>query len=383
MLNKTPFKMKNIYCLFFLLLISSCNSTQEKKETKHKTNTLIKYAKGFDIQEYNNYYKLIIKSPFKDTTTTYEYILVKKNSVASAIVKKGVIIKIPIERVVTTSTSHIPMLEILDVENTLVGFPNMNYISSKKTRERIDNGLVKEIGVDANLNTEVVLELHPDLIIGFSVNGSNKSLEALKRLGINVIYNGAWLEETPLGRAEWIKFFGVLFDKMELSDSLFQKIEVDYKASKELASKSTNKPSVLSGSMFKDVWNVPAGKSFVAHFLKDANSNYLWNDTSGHGSLQLNFENVFDKGQEADLWIGCGGFISKEEMISLNPLYAKFKSYKRNNIYTFSKKKGTTGGTLYFELAPTRPDLVLKDLIKIAHPELLPTYKMTFFNKLN
>mgnify|MGYP000250575976 FL=1 len=134
--------------------------------------------------------------------------------------------------------------------------------------------------------------------------------------------------------------------------------------------------------MSKDIWNLPAGDSFVAQFLKDANLNYLWKDSEGKGSLSLSFESVFDKGANADFWIAPGYFSSKEQLLNSNELYSQFMAFKTDQIYTPSTKKGKTGGIIYYELAPTRPDLVLKDIIKITNPDLLPNYQLTFFEKM-
>ena len=275
------------------------------------------------------------------------------------------------------------MLELLGVEKSLVGFQDTNYISSEKTRKRIDSGFVRELGNEAAMNTEVLFELQPDVVIGFAMNSVNKTYNLIEKHGIPVIINGDWLEETPLGRAEWIKFFGVLFDKEKEADSLFRKIEQEYLAAIAIAKKVRNKPSILSGAIMRnDIWSLPAGESFVAQFLEDANVNYLWKDSKGKGSLQLSFESVLDKAQKADYWIAPGYFSSKSQLIENNPHYKNFTAFKTNNIYTASTKKGATGGVIYYELGPTRPDLILKDLIKITNPTLLPNYKLNFFEQM-
>ncbi|PHR74508.1 MAG: ABC transporter substrate-binding protein [Lutibacter sp.] len=372
------------YTLFFIpfLLLSSCKADVKKAASSHAFKTSIKYAQGFEIEEFTNYKKLIINSPYKDSKQPLEYILTSKNTDVSQFSSTDKIIQIPIKNIVVTSTTHIPMLELLEVEHTLIGFPNTKYVSSEKTRELIDTGKIKELGMDANLNTEVLIDLNPSVVIGFSVNGSNKSLTTVENTGIPVIYNGDWLEETPLGRAEWIRFFGILFDKEQKADSIFKNIENQYNTAKEIASKAKSQPTVLSGALFKDVWNLPAGESFVAQFLNDANTNYLWKGTKGKGSLQLNFENVLDKAQNADLWLAPGYFSSKEQMTQASEHYKQFDAFNNGDVYTFANKKGETGGVIYYELAPTRPDLVLKDIIKITHPELLTNYELVFFEKM-
>lgn len=369
--------------LLFLLILVSCNKETVNKKVESTKKTTIKYAKGFDIVEENGFKKLIIKSAYKGSNEIYEYKIYNKSSSNNLNDLDKKIIQVPVKEIIVTSTTHIPMVELLKEEKSIIGFPFSRYVSSEKTRQLIDLGKIKEIGKENALNTEILLDLQPELIVGYSVSSADKSLSTIQKSGINVIYNGDWLEETPLGRAEWIKFFGVLFDKEQLADSIFNVIENNYLEAKKIALKSTKQQTVLSGAiMSKDIWNLPAGDSFVAQFLEDANVNYLWKNTKGKGSLSLSFESVFEKGINADYWIAPGYFSSKKQMLSSNKLYEKFTTFKEDKIYSPSIKKGKTGGIIYYELAPTRPDLVLKDIIKITNPELLPNYKFTFFKKM-
>ncbi|MHB1146589.1 MAG: ABC transporter substrate-binding protein [Lutibacter sp.] len=371
--------ISKIFAVTLLTLLFSCKNDQKNIESTGKINTesTIKYAKGFDIQHFKNYIKLTVKAPYQNSTEVLEFMLTsdKSNSDLNTI-------QIPVNSIVVTSTTHIPMLELLQVENKLVGFPNTDYISSPKTRNLIANGSIKELGHEESINTELLLDLKPDLVVGFSLNSNNKMFSVIEKLGIPVLLNGDWLEETPLGRAEWVKFFGVLFDKEKMADSIFKTIEKNYLEAKNIASKATENPTVISGGLFKDVWNLPAGDSFEATFLKDANTNYLWKDSKGKGSLSLNIENVFEKGKDAELWISPSYYETLEQLNDANDIYPKFSAFQNKNIFTYVNKKGKLGGILYFELAPARPDLVLKDLIKIAHPELLKDYELTFYEKL-
>ena len=376
--------MKNLrITVLFLFLTISFSCKKEVKNVADKTpiESTIKYAKGFDIVNKNGVKKLIIKTAYQNSDEVFEYIIKKNTGTKDA--SENTIFT-PIQRIVVTSTTHIPMLELLNEETAIVGFPYSKFVSSEKTRALIDQGKITEIGKETSLNTEILLDLQPQLVVGYSVSSADKSLTTIQKAGINVIYNGDWLEETPLGRAEWIKFFGVLFDKEKQADSIFKVIENNYLEAKKIALKSDKKPTILSGAiMSKNIWNLPGGESFVATFFKDANFNYLWKETKGKGSLSLSFESVFDKGQNAELWLSPAHYTSKEQLIKSNPLYAEFNAFKNNTIFSPITLKGKTGGIIYYELAPTRPDLVLKDLIKIVHPELLKEYEFTFYRKLN
>jgi len=380
--------LKKTLLFIFLIGFIAC-----KKETKPSltaeqniVNYEFKYAKGFTISEHSDYKVLTIKDPWPKADKAYTYALIQRDKLAENKLNPetfDAIIAIPIQNIVVTSTTHIPALELLGVEQTLVGFPGSDYVSSEKTRARIDNGDIRELGKNEGINTEVLLELKPDVVVGFGIDNSNKTFETVKKSGIPVIYNGDWVEGSPLAKAEWIKFFGVLYDKTKEADSIFKQIESDYLAAKQLASKIENRPTVLSEAMHKDVWYLPNGTSPEAQILNDANVNYLWSNTTGIGSLALSFESVFEKAKDADLWFSPSYYSSFEALQKTNEHYTKFNAFKNKSVFNFANTTGKTGGVLYYELGTTRPDLVLKDIIKICHPELLKNYKPYFFKPLD
>ncbi len=357
---------------------------QTSAEEQHQLQ--LKYAKGFTVGDFGNHKILNINKAWPNSEKTFRYILSKHNNEAVDLKSKSAlfdgVVEGPITKIVVTSTTHIPALELLGVEQFLVGFPGTDYISSEKTRQRIDSGNVRELGKNEGINTEVLLEINPDLVVGFGVDGINKSFETIKKAGIPVIYNGDWVESSALAKAEWIKFFGVLFNKEKEADSIFNAIESNYQEAKQIAKKAENQPTVLSGAMHKDVWYLPHGSSPEAQFLKDANVNYLWSNTDGNGSLALSFETVFEKAQNADLWLSPSYYSSLEQLEKASTLYTNFRAFNSKNIYSFSNTKGETGGVLYYEMGTARPDLVLKDIIKVCHPYLLKDYNPYFFKKL-
>lgn len=379
--------MKHLLFLFIFISFMACkNNTVQNPTAKQDISTAtLTHATGFTITSTENFKILTIKNPWPNAEEDYKYALVPKNVASKITLNKDEfdgIITIPIQKIVVTSTTHIPALELLGVENTLVGFPGTDYVSSEKTRTLIDNKSVRELGKNEGINTEVLLELRPNLVVGFGIDGNNKSFETIKKSNIPVIYNGDWVEKSPLAKAEWIKFFGVLYNKEKEADSIFKTIEKDYLEAKIIAKTVKSKPSILSGAMYKDVWYLPNGTSPEAQLLKDANVNYLWSETTASGSIALSFEAVFTKGKSADIWLSPSYYNSLEGLEKANTHYTQFDAFKNNNIYTFVNNTGKTGGVTYYELGTARPDLVLKDLIKICHPELLEDYQPQFFQKL-
>ena len=369
-----------------LLLTIVCFCIQCKKETASKPMEVvadeIHYAKGFSLENYEGYTVITVKNPWPNANKNYTYILKKENGKVPDSLQNNPIINVPIKSIVVTSTTHIPSLEMLDVEKTLIGFPNLNYISSDKVRTLIDAKKIKELGSNQAINTEVLIDLQPEVIIGYSIDNDTKSLDNIVKSGLKVVLNGDWNEETPLGKAEWIKLFGALYDKQDKANELFAIIEKDYLKTIDIAKLDSITPTILSGDMFQDKWYLPKGTSWGSLLLKEANANYLWAETSGTGSLALSFESVYEKAKNADVWITSGQFSTLKEMTDANPHYAQFEAFKKGNVYSFNRKKGKTGGVLYYELAPNRPDMVLKDLVKILHPDLLVGYEPFFFEKL-
>jgi len=382
-----PFTIKKIVFVCIAIFVIACKS--EKKEIapiEKPIKLAVTFAKGFSIEKLASGITVLkITSPWPNAESGFTYALVpkeKQHQITLNTDDYDAIVTVPVERVVVTSTTHIPALEALGVEQKLVGFPDMQYISSEKTRKRINSGMIKELGNNESINTEMLIALNPDLVIGFGISNENSTYETVQRANIPVVYNGDWTEETPLGKAEWIKFFAPFFEKEVLANDIFTTIQTSYEEAKELAKTANKTPKVISGAMYKDVWYLPGGKSWAAQFLIDANADYLWKETSETGSLSLSWEKVLEKGQHADFWVGPAQFTTYENMITASMHYAQFDAFQNKQIFTFANTRGETGGLLYYELAPQRPDLVLKDFIHILHPELLPAHQPFFFKAL-
>lgn len=374
---------KSVFLIsFFILTGCKKNETEAVTETQPAQN-YIEYASGLSIVKHEGYSVVTVSNPWPEANKKFTYILAEKNAKVPDSLQSYTTIKVPLESIVVTSTTNIPFLEMLDVENKLTGFPHTDYISSEKTRALIDKGAVKNIGQNEKLNIEQLIELLPDVIVTFGVDNNNPMLDNLKKSGLNVLIQADWMEQSPLGKAEWIKLYGALFGKEDKAKELFDKIVTSYNQAKKLVAQKPASSTVLYGSMYEDVWYVAKGNSWVAQFMKDAQANYLWASLEGAGSQGLSFEKVLDKAKSANFWIATGSVKSLDEFSKMNPHYSEFDAFKNKTVYTFEGKLVATGGTIYYETSPSRPDLVLKDYIKIFHPDLLPGYEFTFASKLN
>lgn len=224
---------------FFLIL--SCKKENSETATVQKVENSIQHAKGLEIYDYEGYSVVKVTHPWPKAEGGFTYILKKKNGIIPDSLQQFTTISVPVKSIIVTSTTHIPSLEMLGVENTLVGFPHTDFVSSEKTRALIDAGKVKNLGQNESINTEVALDLNPEVVVGFSIDSNNKTFNNLEKAGLKILYNGDWTEQSPLGKAEWLKFFGALYDKNKEADLLFKQIEKDYTDAVKLVQKTTKK----------------------------------------------------------------------------------------------------------------------------------------------
>ena len=376
-------KMLTIYVFIILgALLTTCQSADTTLDHNGTFSPVVlKYATGFTLSTEGNIVKIQVIKPHMEATEGFTYILYPRDT-EKPDVEGDVYIQTPIESLVCTSTTHIPLLDYLGVSNSLIGFPSTNYISSEIMRNRVDQGLITELGVDDQINMEALIALDPEVVMAYTMTNDYGQFNRMKDAEIDVVINAEYLEEHPLGRAEWIKFAGALYNLSDKADSIFQAIETNYMNTKLLAEGTANRPSVLSGIVYGDSWYLPGGRNYAAKLFRDAQLNYIWEQDTSSGFMPLSFESVYDAARTARLWIGVGSFATLDELRSSDQRYEQFDAFNNGLVYSFNKRMGAKGGSEYLELGYLRPDLILKDLVKIGHPNLLPEYESFFFFRL-
>jgi iron complex transport system substrate-binding protein len=373
--------MKLLAPVLMLLLFASCR--QEKSEQQVSIDsTWVKYARGFRVEKRDGLTHVFVTYPYQGATSGYHYVLVPTGTEPPVPARDEQVIEIPINSIVCTATTHVPHLDYLGLTDKLIGFPTTDYISSEKMRERIDGGKVTELGIDKGMDLEKLYSLHPSMVMGYLMSADLGQMGKIQELGIPVVINAEYLEGDPLGRAEWIKFTSLFFNKERAADSVFAMIEKEYNRVKSLAAAVTTKPKVMSGIVYGDTWFLPGGKNYAATMLKDAGCDYLWIDTDSRGFLELSFESVYQKAREADIWVGVGSFSKLEELKAAESRYAMFKPFEKGRVFNYNGRIGVKGGNDFLETGYLRPDFVLKDLVRIAHPELLPEHELYFHRQL-
>lgn len=370
----------------FLILISSFSGCSEKKseESQALEKIALSYASGFTISRGNDFWEVEVTQAWVGADKVFKYLILEEDGEKP----EGdfdALIQLPVDKIILTSTTHIPHLDMLNANEKLIGFPNLNLISSDKSWKQIDAGKVEDLGAGPSANTEIVIDLAPDWIMISTLGDDLKYLDLLAQADISAVINGEYVEQHPLGRAEWIKFTGVLLGKYEEAKTAFEQVENDYLEAKKLsdAINDSIRPTVLSGVLYQDIWYAPGSESWGAKILQNAGGDYIFSDQKGTGSAQLNYEFVLDNALEANFWIGSADFTDLETMGNAEPRYKAFNAFKSGNVFSYTQKRGRAGGLEYFELGYMRPDLILKDLIKILHPDLLPAYELYFYQQLD
>lgn len=333
--------------------------------TKSKKEQIITDASSFNLTK-------------NEDTWTYQMIR-GKDTISQEILKN----KLPLKNIAIMSSSAIGFIESLNALENIEMVYNSNWIFSPKIHELIQNKTIRDAGNSASANIEKLLVAEPDAVITFSDPNQAKLMESIKKANIPVIYMDEYLEKTPLGKSEYLKLFGVLLGKESKADALFSVIKTDYNLLKEKASNVKAKPTVFAEIMRGDIWYMPGGTSFQSEYFKDSGADYLWKNNTKSGTINLNFEQVFEKAEKADIWMNASDFSTLEQLNNAYKNHNWFKAFKNKNAYSFAERTNKAGANDYFETGTVRADWVLKDLVHIFQPDLLPHHSLYFYKKLD
>jgi iron complex transport system substrate-binding protein len=345
----------------------------------------IRYAKGFTIR-YSGPYKFVsIMSPFDKSVDTVRYVLVPRGTPAPKGYAASQVIDIPLRSIVAMSSMHVGLAEFLGAEDLIVGLGNLKYVSSPKVIQRIDAGKVREVGRDQTINDEQVITMQPDLLMAMgSPTARLDHYRTIRGAGVPVLINSEWVETTPLGRAEWVKLLAALTNRETLVNQKFANVEREYNRLAALTKSVAGKPTIISGMNSKDAWFVPDGDSYMTRFFLDAGGKYPWVNRRATGSLPLNFEAVYPVALTADYWLNVGmmSVDSKQSVLAKDARYADFKAFKTGRLYSYTKRVNSRGSNDFWESGAVNPHLVLADLIRILHPDLLPRHQLVYYQQL-
>lgn len=365
--------MKSYFLIFlFFLLFFSCTSVK-KKDSKVNFSKEIKHSNYLSIVKKKNYSLVIITNPDNENDTK-KYALA--NDISNLKLQKNIIpIKTPLKSIVCLTGTDIGMLDKINSSDKIVGVTDIKYVYNEKVLLNSKKGKVLSVQDLSQFNPENLIgKTNVITYSGFGKSPANE--DKLAKLGILCIPIYDWRETSALGKAEWIKLYGFLFEKEKNAYNYFEKLEKKYFKLIEVAKKYKSTKTVLSGSIIGDSWYMPAGESYNANLFRDANCTYVNAHSSGTGSSAYSFEKVLKENQHSDIWINPG-FNSYNELFKANERYSYFSAYKNEKIYCYSHNMN-----FFWENAAIEPEKVLADLIQIFHSDPKTTKNLYFYKKI-
>ena len=342
----------------------------------------VDYAQCFHIREFSGFPVLDVLNPNQRDKLDASYILIPRAIKVSSEFNDYQIIRTPVNRYVTLSTTHVFPLKVIGVLDKMVGIARSQDVSDQEIQKRLKRGEIKEVGLFQKATVETIVELAPDLVFVYGSGAPGEDLDSFRRMNIPTVLVSEFLESTPLGYAEWIKFFGVIFDQNPLAANHFSVVESEYKRLSNAASKLNDRPTVFANIPYGGTWFMPGGKSYLARILTDAGASYPWLDEPSAGSLKLSFESVIEKAVQADYWINPGNYLSLDSLKKADPRFQIFHAFTSGKVFNMNRKLLQKKPDDYFAMALSNPHMLLRDLIHIFHPSLLPRHELEWYHQL-
>ncbi len=380
--------MRTIFAgILMLSFFTACfrkGETAAAEASGQEEISFTRYASRFSVAERGSCQILRVLNPWQNSKgMTFTYVLGAEGALVPDSLQKFPFIKVPVARVVAMSTTHVAMISQLGKSETIKGASGKAYIYDHGLREKNGGGLIQEVGYNQGLNYEAIVALDPDVVFFYGVEGNvTTAAEKLNDMGIQVVYCAEYLENHPLGKAEWIRFFARFYQMEEEADRIFNRVDSAYSALLKITSGLEEKPGVMIGLPWKDTWYVAGGGSFASRLIRDAGGRYLWDDDLSTEAVPMDLESVYSRAVNADVWINPGVAGTLEELILFDPRLGGLPVVSRGNVYNNNARMSPGGGNDYWESGTVRPDLILADLISIFHPGLLDDHAMFYYKKL-
>lgn len=346
----------------------------------------IEYAKGFTLEYKEGYKLLTVLQPWFGADQSFSYALVAKGTTKLPDVGSAQLIYTPVDSFVAFSTTYYPFLEAIGELDTLVAIDCDTYTNNPTVLSMAKDGKLVSVGGGSSgqaLDLEKIIDLKPELIMASATGSTEWDVHpALLKAGLPVVINSDYLEQDPLARAEWGKFVAAFYDKEAEAAKQFDALVVRYQEAKALTANVSKKLTVFTNTDYQGSWFMPGAESYVATLLRDAGAEYLWNDLPGSGASPLASELVFERAKDADYWLNVGFASDLASLKAMDARYSDFAAFKNGHVYNFNKRVNANGGVDYYESGVAAPDVVLKDLIKIFYPDLLPDYELYYYQAL-
>ena len=378
-----------------VLLLSACSGgsrTSSHSETPVDT-VKFSYAENIRILKFKDYTKVELRNPWDTLKTLHTYILTDRNrdknrnrdrnrdrdNTNTGNMPEGTIVRTPLRNAIVYSSVHNSLLAETGAIESIAGVCDIQYIKHPQIKAMYEKGSIADCGSSMSPDIEKIIDLNADAVLlsPFENSGGYGRIESI---GIPIIECADYMETSPLGRAEWMKFYGFLTGKEEEADSLFRKIEQEYLTLKQMTKDVPHRPTVFTELKYSSAWYVPGGRSTMARMIDDAGADYIFSYTTESGSVPMSFETVLDKGQKADFWLIKYNQKQDKTYSELKKDYSpytNFDAWKNKRIFGCN-----TSYVNFYEETPFHPEALLRDLIIIFHPEIMKDEKTRYFKGL-
>lgn len=359
-------------CLLIVLL-AACNGKKTASISDFSNQLYTpEYASGFSIKGADGYESSIITvtNPWQGADSITTQLFIARGGESAPEGFTGQVLEGDASRIVAMSSTHIAMLDAVGEAGRVVGVSGIDYISNPVISANRDS--IGDVGYEGNINYELLISLDPDLVLLYGVNGASSMEGKLNELGIPFMYVGDYLEESPLGKAEWMVALSEVVGKRTEGEQVFGGIPVRYNdLKKRVADTVLDAPSVILNTPYGDSWFMPSTESYVARLVKDAGGDYIYKKNTGNASLPIDLEEAYKLTSEADMWLNVGMANSLDELRTSCPKFSDTRCFRNGSVWNNNLKTNVAGGNDYYESAVVNPDIILRDLVKIFHPELV------------
>ena len=346
----------------------------------------VRHATRFALEQRLGYTLLTVSDPWRNAKRSFSYALVKRGApYPRGLPAEVTVVRVPVRRAVLLSSTYVAAFDLLGLVDRVVGVSRAALIYTPSVAEQVAAGAIAEVGTGmaGGVNLEKLFLLQPDLVMTYGTGDSQFDSHAKMRdAGLTVAINAEYMETTPLGRAEWMRFSAAFFCREARADELFGAIEAEYERVARLARNPARRPTVFCNIDFNGTWHVPGGRSFTAALLKDAGARYLWADDESQGGKPLDVEAVIARARDADVWINPGICRSLRDIESIDERYRLFEAFRTRRVYGNNARVSAGGANDFWETGVISPHLVLSDLIRVLHPQLLPRHELVWYQRL-
>lgn len=365
--------LKNLGLVISLCLaFTGCHVANSDLDDFNLPVYIPEYATGFDIRGADGRQSVLItvRDPWQGADGVTSRLFIARGGEEAPEGFSGQVLEEEAGRIVAMSSTHVAMLDAIGETGRIKGVSGLGFISNPDIQAR--RGSMADVGYDGNINYELLVALDPDIVLLYGVNGADPMEGKLKELGIPFIYLGDYVEESPLGKAEWMVALAEIVGRRELGERVFSEIPVRYDALKRKVEENGGKsPAVMINIPYGDSWFMPSTGSYAIRLISDAGGEYIHDKNTGNASKPIDMEEAYLLVSDADIWLNVGVLDTLDELKAACPKFVDTRCFKTGNVYNNNARKSAAGGNDYYESAVVHPDLVLRDLVKIFHPELV------------